>query len=303
VTETTIRDGRPTPIGLVGLGVIGSGIATSLLRAGFAVCGFDVDPRRSSALASAGLMPAASAREVAELADVVLVSVMTGAQVLEVVNGPDGLLAGQTDGLLVLNASTIDADNSGRTRDALAAAGSSLLCTTISGSAAAAAEGTLTVFCSGERSDYERVTGILDVIGRQHTYLGAGEIAQTMKLLVNLVVIGTMALLAEAATLAEALGVDAETTFDQLCVSAVASPFIAVKAPAVVGRDYTPTATTQLVRKDLGLIRQMASAVGHPLPITDLVDARFEAAEHAGFADSDFAAVAEIYRDHIPVKG
>jgi 3-hydroxyisobutyrate dehydrogenase-like beta-hydroxyacid dehydrogenase len=179
-------------------------------------------------------------------------------------------------------------------RERIGEAGGSLLCAPVSGSAALAQSGRLTVFCSGSAEDYERATPLLDLLAAKHMWLGAAEEAPSAKLIVNLVVIGSMELVAESLALGAALGLSREAVIEQLRSSVISSPFLEYKAQAIVERDYEPTASLGLVRKDLALILRVAERHGVELPATDVIDDIYARGEGLGLRDSDFASVTEV---------
>ncbi len=277
--------------GVLGLGVMGGSMARNLLGAGEEVYGYDINPDRGRELSGYGLVPVDIPAELARRCDVVLISVATGEQLLSAV---DGLLEGMRDGLLVVDASTVDPEASAVARKRIEAAGGSLLCAPVSGSAQLAESGQLTVICSGRDEDYERAARLLNVIAAKSALIGSADEARAMKLIVNLVVIGTMELVAESLALGEALGLSRQAVTDQLRNSVISSPFLAYKAEAIVNADYEATATVGLIRKDLDLIRTVAARQEVELPVTEVVDATYARAEELGFRDSDFASVIEV---------
>ncbi|HEY5332124.1 MAG TPA: NAD-binding protein, partial [Solirubrobacterales bacterium] len=154
--------------------------------------------------------------------------------------------------------------------------------------------GGLTAFCSGSEEDYGRAAPLLDAIAAKATLVGPAEEARVVKLIVNLVVIGTMELVAESLALGEAFGIGRRAALGLLRESVIGSPFLDYKAEALAAADYSPTASLGLVRKDLGLIRRVAAERGVELPATAVVDATYARGEELGFRDSDFASVVEV---------
>lgn len=162
---------------------------------------------------------------------------------------------------------------------------------TVSGSAVMAAAARLTVMASGPRELYDDVLPLLQLWGPRQFYLGAAEEARLMKLVINLMVAHTTAMLAEALVLGQKGGLQWRDLWHVIAASAVASPIVQAKAVPLRERDYSPTFTVEQMRKDLGLILDAGRQLGVALPLTQLVDEGQRVASAAGLGAQDYAAV------------
>lgn len=278
------------PIGIVGLGRMGRAIARNLLRNDRRVIGFDVDPEAAASLADTGFEEVTGVAEVAHSCRVVITSLVTAAQ-LSAVLDEIGCAAADRDVPLVVDASTMSPEASRLAAQGFEERGGRLLCAPVSGSTELAAAGRLVVICSGAPEDFEQAAPILELLASKVEYVGQGEIARVAKLAVNLVVLGTMELLGEAVGLAEALGLGRAETMRLINESVIGSHFTRYKTSAIIERDYSPTASVALARKDLSLMLGLADDIRLQLPVTRAVDRQYGVAEQDGDGKSDIAAV------------
>jgi 3-hydroxyisobutyrate dehydrogenase len=149
----------------------------------------------------------------------------------------------------------------------------------------------LTVMASGERAAYDEVLPLLRLFGPGQFWLGAGEQARLMKLVVNLMIAQTSAMLAEALALGRKGGLDWQDMFRVLGASAVASPILKVKSVQLARHDFTPTFTVQQMIKDLGLILDAAAQAHVPLPQASATLQLMHAAVAQGHGQDDYAAI------------
>jgi 3-hydroxyisobutyrate dehydrogenase-like beta-hydroxyacid dehydrogenase len=284
-----------TAVGVVGIGRMGAAMSRAL-----AADGHDLvlwNRSRPAADALAATLPRAvvvdTPQEVAARAPVVVSMLADGAAVDAVYGGAGGLLAGATAGTILVDASTVPPATLRGHLPAARAAGVALLDAPVSGSVPLAERGELSIMVGGDADDVARARPVLDSLATTVTHIGPLGAGAAMKLAVNTVVFGVNEALAEALVLAEAAGVDRARAYDVIASSAVASPFVGYKRAAFLDPDGTPVAfALDLAAKDLGLIRELADAVGVRLPQaeTDLAVIRAAATERGG--GSDFASVA-----------
>jgi 3-hydroxyisobutyrate dehydrogenase-like beta-hydroxyacid dehydrogenase len=174
--------------------------------------------------------------------------------------------------------------------------GIALLRCPVSGSAELAAAGRLVILCSGALNDYERALPVLEKLGANSVYVGEGEDARVQKLLINLVVIGTMALIGEAVALGEELGVGVDRLMAAINASVIGSTFTRYKTDALVAEDFSPTASVSLVRKDLRLLLSLAEGAGVGLSVTEAVKDQYALSARNGDEAKDFSAVVQVPR-------
>ena len=177
---------------------------------------------------------------------------------------------------------------------ALDGKGLAYLRTAVSGNNKMAEAGQLTVLASGPRAAYEQVLPLLKTLGSHHFYLGEAEQARLMKLVVNLMIAQTSAMLAEALTLGRKGGLDWQAMWEVLTASAVASPIVKAKSAQLSQRDFTPTFTVEQMIKDLDLILDAGVASNVPLMQAAMTQKLMHAAVVQGNGLDDYAAIIKV---------
>jgi 3-hydroxyisobutyrate dehydrogenase len=161
----------------------------------------------------------------------------------------------------------------------------------VSGNNKMAEAAQLTVMASGDRATYDALLPLLKLLGPSQFWLGEGEQARLMKLVVNLMIAQTSAMLAEALALGAKGGLVWQDMFSVLGASAVGSPILKAKAVQLAQRDFTPTFTVEQMMKDLGLILEAAAQAHVPLPQTAATLQLMHAAVAQGYGQEDYAAI------------
>ncbi|WP_458096108.1 NAD(P)-dependent oxidoreductase [Roseomonas sp. WA12] len=279
-------------IGWIGVGRMGTPLCRRLLDAGATLSVTDTDPARIAPLAEAGARPNATAAAMAEGADILLSMVPNDAALLAVTLGPGGVAEAIRPGQVFIDLSTVSPATSARVAEALAARGADYLRCPVSGSTATAAAGTLTIFASGPDAALDRCAPLLGVLGKETLRCGAAEEARAVKLMVNMVVALTPAVIGEALAFGTRLGLDWEGMIDALSHSVVASPLLAYKAEMLKARDWTPAADVDLVAKDLDLALAVGQREGAPMPLSALARQFAAAYQASGEGGLDFFRVA-----------
>jgi 3-hydroxyisobutyrate dehydrogenase/2-hydroxy-3-oxopropionate reductase len=285
-------------VGVLGIGRMGSAMAAALREAGHDLILWNRSAAAAISLAAdLGARVAEQPREVAAAAEVSISMLADGPAVDAVYGGPDGLLAGARPGTVLVDASTVPPATIRGHEAAARAAGAGLLDAPVSGSVSLARAGKLTLMVGGEAADLERARHVLDGLAAMLFHVGPLGSGAVMKLAVNTAIFGVNEAIAEALVLAEAAGVDRRLAYDVLAASAAGAPYVGYKRAAFLDPDGTPVAfSLDLAAKDLGLIADLAVAVGIRLPqaATDLAVIRAAAAAHGG--DRDFSTVTEQLR-------
>lgn len=296
---------HPT-IGLLGLGIMGGAMSPHLLAAGFKVVGFDVSPGKMAAFTAAGGTPAASPREVAQAADIVI-SVLPSVKALDdVVCGPDGLLAAGRAGQILIEASTLPLDDKERIR-AAAAPGLTVLDCPLSGTGAQAMVKDVLVYASGDSAAIARCAPVFDGFARGHHDLGAFGNGSKMKFVANLLVSIHNVAAAEAFVLGMKAGLDAQAIYRVVGDGAGGSRMFTVRGPLMIDDVYEPaTMKVEIWQKDMKIISEFATALDCPTPLLDACASVYTAAMAQGRGAQDTAAVcavlAELARLERPAK-
>jgi 3-hydroxyisobutyrate dehydrogenase len=286
------------PIVFLGLGKMGLPMALHLVHAGHAVIGVEPNAQRRASAEKEGIrtfpaFPHALASFAAADPDPVTVcsSLPDDDAMAEV--GRALASAGKRVATWI-ETSTVSLEASVAATAFCHAAGIEYLRAPVSGNAVMATNAQLTLLVSGPQAAYTRCEPLFTCWGPKRFYLGNGEQARTMKLVLNLMVAVTSGMLAEALTLGQRGGLAWTDLWDAIVDSAVGAPLIKAKAPALRARDYTPTFTVQQMRKDLGLIVGAGQQLGVDLPLAKLVQQAMVSAVEQGDSALDYAAVIRV---------
>lgn len=273
----------------IGVGKMGLPMASHLLAAGHAVTVSDPDLSRLALAAERGL--ASGSMDDLARAEVVMSS-LPHDQALRSVGM--AVAAALPQGAVYVDTSTVSLRVSADVAEACARSGVEYLRTTVSGNNHMAEAAQLTVMASGPQAVHERLLPLLRCWGPNHFYLGSGEQARLMKLVVNLLIAQTSAMLAEGLTLGQKGGLDWGDMWAVLGASAVASPILKAKSAQLSKRDYAPTFTVTQMNKDLDLILAEAAACEAPVPQTAATRQLMAAAQAQGDAELDYAAIIRV---------
>jgi 3-hydroxyisobutyrate dehydrogenase-like beta-hydroxyacid dehydrogenase len=244
-----------------------------------------------------GATVAATAREAAAQAQVVLSSLADDAAVGAAYTGGDGVVAGLQPGAVVCEASTIDPGTVQRLRPLVEDRGASLLDTPVSGSVSTVEAGQLTIMVGGDPEALERVRPVLDPLAKQIFHVGDLGSGAVMKLTVNSVLHGLNLALAEGLVLAEKAGVERATAYEVFAASVIAAPFVHYKREAFEHPGRPPVAfSLDLVAKDLDLILALAEVAGPSMEQAATNRQVVRAAVAAGLGDHDLSELATYLR-------
>jgi 3-hydroxyisobutyrate dehydrogenase-like beta-hydroxyacid dehydrogenase len=278
-------------------------MAGRLLERGFSLMISDPSPENRAPLVARGAAHRASAAEVAACCDLVFATIPNDAALQAVVSGPDGLVAATTRPTAFVEMSTVSPAASAEAAATLAEAGIGYLRAPVSGSTNLARDGKLTILASGNATVWTRVEPAFEVMAARRFYLGTGEEARYMKLVLNALVGGTSALLSEAMLLGEAGGLSRAQIMEVVSESAVASPLLAYKQEAIVTDDFTAAFSIEQMIKDFTLICAAANRQGLPMFATSFILQQYHAARAAGLGESDFFALMNWLRDMVSPGG
>jgi len=292
-----------TRVGVVGLGSMGLGVARSLLRAGLAVHGFDVRREPLATLAAAGGVPAATPAALGAAVDALVVLVVNAEQTDAVLFGVDGAAPALRPGAVVLTSATVAPEYATALGDRLSAMGLLHLDAPVSGGAAKADAGQLTVMASGAPAAFDAARPVLDAMAAQVHRLGERSGQGSKVKAVNQLLAGVhIAAAAEAMALCIRSGADPAVVYDVICGSAGASWMFQNRVPHILAGDYTPLSAVSIFVKDLGIVLDAGRKLGMPLPLTSTAHQMFLLAAAAGHAGEDDSAVVKIFPG-VPLPG
>ncbi len=283
-------------LGFVGLGVMGLPMADNLAKAGYAVTVYDKDPAAAAraAAAAGGLQVAASPVEVARAADIVVTMLPSGRYVQEVALGEDGLVHGLREGALLLDTSSSEPWLTKDTAAALADRGIAMVDAPVSGARLGAETGTLVFMVGAEQQDLDRVTPLLDVMGKQAFHLGGLGAGHTMKCLNNMITAMTFMATAEGLAIGTKLGLDPNVMTDVLNVSTGMSWISQTHIrQRITNRAFDDAFKLELMLKDVGIAMRLAREAGIPAPLSGTGQQLWQAA--ADFAGTG-SSISEMVR-------
>jgi 3-hydroxyisobutyrate dehydrogenase len=281
----------PLRLGWIGLGKMGRPMAQRLLQAGYHLAVFNRTADKARPLAEAGASVAASPAAVARQADIVFTMLADDGALEAVALGPEGALAGAGPAAVLIDMSTVSPGASRRVADAAQQAGAAYLRAPVSGSTQFAEAGRLTILVSGPRPAFDACTPLLERLGQTLYYLGAGEEARAMKLVINMLVATTAAMVGEALTLGEKNGLDWAQMIEILQHSAVGSPLIGYKAKSLTEKRFVPAFTAAQIAKDCDLAMGLGRESLVPLPVTALVRQLYNGMLASGRGSADFFSI------------
>ncbi len=272
-----------------GLGSMGLGMASSLAAAGHRVHGRDPDPARIDRLREAGGHGPSEAR-----AHAAICAVLNEAQTRAALFAPGGLADGLGQGGVIVSCATVSPAFASEMEGGARARGLLYLDAPISGGAAKAASGRLSIMASGAPPAFEAAAPVLDAMAETVHRLGDAAGAGSAMKAVNQLLAGThIAAMGEAMAFAASQGLDTARVVEVISVSAGTSWMFENRAPHVVDGDYAPRSTIDIWPKDLGIVAAIAEGAGLPLPVAQAALAQFRAASAAGFGREDDAAIAK----------
>lgn len=288
-------------IGFIGLGTMGRPMAANLIKAGHNLRVFDLDSSAIEALVNEGAAAAASAREAAEGAGVVVSMLPASPHLIAATGGPDGIIAGLSSGTTYIDMSTVDPDTTRSVAAAVEEVGARMIDAPVSGSSTWAAEGTLTIMVGGDADLLASCNDVLGAMGTNITHCGAIGMGETVKLANNLVAGVSMIAVAEGFALGLAKGADPQVLFDVMSKASgncwslqTRCPVPGVLADGPASHGFAPGFMTDLMHKDLDLALSAAAREKLPLMMAALARETYAAASRQGHGRLDFSAVAKL---------
>ncbi|MBF6636442.1 NAD(P)-dependent oxidoreductase [Rouxiella silvae] len=282
---------------VVGLGSMGMGAAQSCIKAGLTTYGVDLNPQALQTLRDSGAKAAETgATDFAAELDAVVVLVVNAKQVKQILLGDNGLASKLKAGTPVMVSSTISAQDAQDIEQQLAAYQLIMLDAPVSGGAAKAATGEMTVMASGSDRAFDLLEPVLNAVAskvyRIGTEIGLGS---TVKIIHQLLAGVHIAAGAEAMALAARAGIPLDTMYDVVTHAAGNSWMFENRMRHVVDGDYSPKSAVDIFVKDLGLVADTAKSLHFPLPLASTALNMFTSASNAGFGREDDSAVIKIF--------
>jgi 3-hydroxyisobutyrate dehydrogenase-like beta-hydroxyacid dehydrogenase len=282
-------------IGIIGVGLLGSAVASRLLKGGFEVAGYDSRPEQVRALQAQGLITTASIAEAAADADAVFTILPSLESVETAILGPGGLIDTAPQNCTVIQMSTVSPELARRLAAAALAGGLGFLDAPMSGTSAMVQRGDCAIFVAGDRARAEACQPIFDAIAKKTHYVGDAGMASLAKLATNLLVGLNTAALAEALVLGAKGGLSPGVLVEILKESAGASKMLDVRGPLMVNRRFDAQMKIDLFLKDFKLMLEEGLRLGVSLPLTSVAQQLTTATAMAGRGDEDLAAIVTTF--------
>jgi 2-hydroxy-3-oxopropionate reductase len=283
-------------VGFIGLGVMGKPMAGHLIKGGFPLVVYNRTRSKMDELVAQGAAAAASPKDVAARATVVITMLPDTPDVEHVLTADDGVLAGLRKGALVIDMSSISPVATQRLARLVAEQGASMLDAPVSGGEVGAINATLSIMVGGDEAAFARARPILEAMGNKEriVHIGASGAGQVCKVCNQIAIGGALAGVSEAFALARKAGVDPARVRAALLGGFAASKVLEVHGERMLTGNYKPGFRTRLYQKDLRLANEAASANDAALPATAVVTQMVNALVASGGGDLDYAALGTV---------
>ena len=283
-------------IGYVGIGLMGLPMTLRLIQLGYSVTVFDIASERTDLACASGAKLAATPAQVVHENDIILLNLPTTDAVEMAVFGENGVATAIRPPQLIVDFSTVKVDKgrafSAKLRDKT---GCGWIDAPVSGGPPACAAGNLTIMAGGDAAEVDRVRPLMADIAGQFTLMGPSGAGLTAKMINQLIVGCTHAVMAEAAVLAEAAGIDAARIPDCLAGGYADSSMLQKLYPRIIARDFAPQGYARQLLKDLEMLNEFAGGLKAPLPMSGQALTLYRMLIHLGHSELDTAAIFKLY--------
>lgn len=288
-----MSEARTHRIGFIGLGMMGSGMASRLAESGYELVVYNRTRSKSEEVARLGAAVAESPAAAAADADVVMVSLADQNVVSAMLHGEQGVFGSLRQGGLIVDMSTVPPSFARDLAQTAAEAGYRTLDACVYGAPQHARSGELRVMVGGDEADFHEIEDILETIGgKDVAYLGPHGRGATMKLVVNMLMGVQMPALAEAVVFGERAGLPRDKILKMIEGSGYSSPVMNFRCPMMEQRSFERAIfKLSLMRKDMMLLLEESQALSVPMPVAEAAYAMLTAAKQQGLGDLDVSAI------------
>jgi 3-hydroxyisobutyrate dehydrogenase-like beta-hydroxyacid dehydrogenase len=278
-------------ISYLGLGTMGSGMASNLLKAGYKLTVWNRSAEKCEPFARKGARVADTPAEAIRDTELVMYSLSNEEAVEEVVFGPRGILSGINEGQIAIDMSTVLPATSLREQEAYAKRGVDFLDMPVFGSKQESADAKLWIMAAGKKAVFEKVKPVLEHLGQTIHYFGKNGNATAMKLVGNLIVALELEALAEGLVLAQKAGLDLTTVMEVVKVADFRSPLLVSNGQNILKRNFSPSFALKLMLKDVNLIGKFSESLESPAPALRVVQKNLKSAVALGFGQENASAL------------
>lgn len=282
-------------VGFVGLGIMGKPMVKNLLKAGYAVIAYDINPTAVAEVATAGATAAASAKEVALQTEVIITMLPNSPHVKAAILGPNGVAEGVRKGSIVIDMSSIAPLAAQEVAAKLAELGVEMLDAPVSGGEPKAIDGTLSIMVGGKKEIFDLCYEMLMKMGKSVVLCGNVGAGNTTKLANQIIVALNIAAMSEALVLGAKAGVNPDTIYQAIRGGLAGSTVLDAKAPMALAGNYKPGFRIELHIKDLANAIETGHEIGVPLPLTSQVMEIMQALKVDGKAQNDHSGIIQFY--------
>jgi 3-hydroxyisobutyrate dehydrogenase-like beta-hydroxyacid dehydrogenase len=292
-------------ISYLGLGTMGSGMASNLLKAGYELTVWNRSADKCETFARKGARVANSPADAARDVDLVMYMLSNDQAVEDVVFGAKGILGEIKEGQIAMDMSTVLPAMSLREQEAYTKHSVDFLDAPVFGSKQESADAKLWIMVAGNKAIFEKVKPVLEHLGQTVHYFGKNGNAAAMKLVGNLIVALEMEALAEGLVLAQKAGLDLNSVMEVVKVADFRSPLLVGNGKNILKRDFSTSFALKLMLKDAGLIEKFAGNLQSPIPALRVVEKNLESAVSLGFGKENASAVIKALEKEarVEVKG
>jgi 2-hydroxy-3-oxopropionate reductase len=280
-------------VGFIGLGSMGKPMAINLMKAGYEMQVCDINPEALKEVKEGGANTWVFPKEVAKASEVVMTMLPDSPEIEEVYLGPNGLLAGAHDGLILIDSSTVDPQTTRKLGEAATLKNIKLLDAPVGGGMANAVQGNLIMLVGGEKEVLESCRDILETVGKKVIHAGPIGAGESLKLANNLMTGIFGCLLAEGLSFAEKINADQEKLFELLKTNL--PRILEVLGQKIISKDFHPGFQTKLMFKDLKIISNLAQLNMASIPFGNLAKEMYLLTLKRDMGTSDFTSVRMIY--------
>jgi len=278
-------------ISYLGLGTMGSGMASNLLKAGYQLTVWNRSAEKCEPFARNGARVADTPRDAVRNVDLVMYCLSNDQAVEDVVFAANGILSGINQGQVAIDMSTVLPETSLREQEAYAKRGVDFLDAPVFGSKQESADAKLWIMAAGNKAVFEKAKPILEHLGQTVHYFGKNGNAAAMKLVGNLIVALEMEALAEGLVLAQKAGLDLKTVMEVVKVADFRSPLLVSNGQNILKRDFSTSFALKLMLKDAELIKRFAESLQSPIPALHVAGKNLGSAVALGFGQENASAL------------
>jgi len=289
-------------ISYLGLGTMGGGMASNLLKAGYKLTVWNRSAQKCKPFARKGARVAESPANAVRDAELVMYCFSNDQVVEEIVFGAEGILSGIKEGQIAVDMSTVLPGTSLREQEAYTKHGVDFLDAPVFGSKQESADAKLWIMAAGNKAIFEKVKPVLEHLGQTVHYFGKNGNATAMKLVGNLMVALELEALAEGLVLAQKAGLDLNTVMEVVKVADFRSPLLVGNGQNILKRDFSTSFALKLMLKDTALIEKFAASLRSPIPALRVVEKNLAFAVELGFGKENASALIKALEKEAAVE-